>query len=430
MLRRTFFRLCERVLPNGTKLSGTFSPRTSHLVNGIVAMKDGRTFKGTFDEERGFPHGRGQLEEDGDMYVGEFNDQWQRHGAGEAWLADGTTYQGRFAEDDLVEGTVRIPNGTSETIFAGTLKDESFVEGTLTQHNFTYTGRFENNAPHGKGKLTFATGAEQSGTFRFGKLHGADCTMKLEGGFIYVGEFVDGVIKKGTLYTPTYTYEGEFNQHGRADGEGTQLMLATNPRLTFTGIWQHGQLSRGSCVDEHGTPVDWRDNHEIHKIVNDGDEVACAATHYCHTKMKESIDMCKELEKSVREDEKLVSQSNQKPLSKFDLGYEHSISAGKEEFTSQVNKASEQAKSRSAAKACQANVTERNLKEELRECTVDVDEKKAASRLYDQTSAQQVLAERIDEQHQRFVKKVGAKEPQKPRGLNIDGNAPWKAFTP
>jgi hypothetical protein len=431
-MRRTLGLFCDKVLSNGMKLSGTFSPRTSHLVRGIATMPDGRVFKGEFDETHGHPTGSGQLEEDGDMYVGQFNSQWQRHGVGEAWLADGTTYKGTFANDDFVDGTVRIPNGSSETTFVGKLQDESFVEGTLSQHDFTYTGAFQSNAPHGKGKLTFATGAEQTGTFRHGKLHGSDCTMKLEGGFIYVGEFVDGVIKRGTLYTPTYTYEGEFNEHGRAHGEGTQMMLATSPRLMFTGIWTHGQLTQGTCVDEHGSPVDWRDNHELHKAAADGDEIAVAATRYCTAKMKESIAMCKELESSFREDRKRVVQSGGKAPTMYDLGYEHGMTAGREALMGHVDKVAEQCKTRSTAKACHTALSNQSVREALKGCTVEVDEQKAMTMKLDQASAQQLVADRVEEQHQRFLKTLsgGAATNQPRRGLNIDGNPAWKSMTP
>lgn len=69
--------------------------------------------------------------DDGDRYRGEFNERWQRHGSGEAWLQDGTYYRGKFANDELVDGMVRIPNGISEIKFTGTLHDELFVRGKL-----------------------------------------------------------------------------------------------------------------------------------------------------------------------------------------------------------------------------------------------------------------------------------------------------------
>lgn len=434
-MRKSFSLLCERVLANGMKLSGTFSTRTSHLLLGVATMPDGRVYKGAFDEELGHPAGKGQLEEDGDMYVGLFNRQWQRHGAGEAWLADGTVYKGTFADDDLIEGTVRIPNGSSETTFVGTLLDESFVEGTLTQHDFTYTGAFQNNAPHGKGKLVYATGAEQSGTFRCGKLHGPVCRMKLEGGFVYEGEFIDGAIKRGTLYTPNYTYEGEFNEHGRAHGEGSQLMLATTPRMTFTGIWVHGQLQRGSCKDEFGTPIDYRDNHDLQRAVADEDDVTVAATHHSKAKLRETKEAIKDMNRSFREDQARVASATGKTPSKFDLGYEHSISAGRDEATAEVKRASDRDHLRAPGVSCHAEASPAAVRAAVAGSTVAVDPNKAMANMYSQVSAQHIVADRLEEQHRRFLQSMASGKgdsgkAQGSRGLHIDGNAPWKSMTP
>lgn len=266
-MRRLSLLLCSRVLSTGIKLEGRFDPQTNNLVDGIATMPDGRVFKGVFDKMTGRPLPGTQLEEDGDMYRGAFNDRWQRNGDGEAFLVDGTHYQGTFKDDELVSGVVRIPDGSNEIVFEGTLKDEGFHHGTIRQHDFTYTGDFEENMPHGKGILTFASGAVQEGTFYRGKLHGHACRLKLESGFLYVGEFNMGICKKGQLYTPTYHYDGEFSDDGRANGEGTQTFLAATPKLIFTGLWVDGNLSRGTCTDEDGNPVDWVDNHELRKEV-------------------------------------------------------------------------------------------------------------------------------------------------------------------
>lgn len=266
-MRRFSFLLCSRVLASGLKLEGTFDKSTNHLIDGVASMPDGRVFKGSFDRLTGRPLAGAQLEEDGDLYRGAFNDRWQRDGLGEAFLLDGTHYKGTFKDDELVSGVVRIPDGSNEVVFEGTLKDEEFLNGTVSQHDFTYSGAFANNMPHGKGVLSFASGATQEGTFFNGKLHGHNCRLKLESGFLYVGEFNMGVCTKGQLFTPTYHYDGEFNAEGRANGEGTQTFLAASPKLIFTGLWQDGSLMRGTCVDEDGAPVDWVDNHELRQEV-------------------------------------------------------------------------------------------------------------------------------------------------------------------
>lgn len=249
-------------------LEGAFHPSVpNRLLSGVVTMPDGRVYKGAFDEESGAPKSGTQLEEDGDLYKGEFNRQWQRCGLGESFLMDGTHYKGTFADDMLVRGTVRVPDGMDEVVFDGELRDEEFVKGTLKRKDCVYVGEFQHNRPHGKGKLTFHTGAEQEGTFFNGMLHGRNCRQRLESGFIYVGDFEEGRIKRGELFTPTYTYDGQFNEDGRAHGEGVQTYLAATPKLVFTGMWMDGNLTRGICHDEDGNPVDYMNDTDLQKEV-------------------------------------------------------------------------------------------------------------------------------------------------------------------
>ena len=164
----------------------------SQLVKGSARLADGRKYVGEFSPATGAPLKGTRLEEDGDVYVGEYNSKWQRHGRGEAVLQDGTRYSGRFEDDDLVEGCVRLRQGRSEVFFEGTLRDETFVRGTLTTRDYVYTGEFDQNTPTGRGHLRFTDGTEQVGTFYRGELHGANCKLKLPNGNVYLGNFMNG----------------------------------------------------------------------------------------------------------------------------------------------------------------------------------------------------------------------------------------------
>ena len=280
MFTRSSIALCRKVLSSGLVLDGTFHPTTpNRLLAGVATMPDGRVFKGTFDPDSGAPTPGSQLEEDGDLYKGEFNAQWQRCGQGESFLLDGTHYKGLFADDMLVKGTVRVPDGVDEVVFEGELRDEEFVKGTLKRKDCTYVGEFQNNQPHGKGRLSFHTGAEQEGTFFNGMLHGGNCRQRLESGFLYVGEFEEGMIKRGQLYSPTYTYDGQFNKDGRAHGEGVQTYLAATPKLVFTGMWMDGNLTRGICHDEDGNPVDYLNDTDLQKEVFGDKNTAMSEIH-------------------------------------------------------------------------------------------------------------------------------------------------------
>ncbi|CCW67238.1 unnamed protein product [Phytomonas sp. Hart1] len=450
MFRRLAWRLSQATLPKGIVLKGERNPSNPNLLRkGVAILPDGRTFSGSFDEAYGFPLTGSQLEEDGDLYKGGFNEHWQRDGDGEAWLADGTHYKGLFHKDELVEGVVRIPNGTKEIVFQGTLKDESFSSGKLSQEDFTYEGEFQSNQPHGKGNLVFASGAEQEGTFFNGKLHGNNCKMKLDGGFVYVGDFIDGNIRNGTLYTSTYTYEGEFNEHGRAHGEGTQTYLNNDPRLIFTGIWSNGALVRGTCLDEHGTPVDWQNNHDLQQRMlsdtaqSDGEE-GTAIHSYCISKLKEADQMHKQMNKSYIQDAETVRKRTGKYPSKTDLGYEsglrHEIDASEKSSKKQME---------DVERSRQAFAEHRNDYEKAsaslkgsNHIIGEINENMAKIQFSRQMGAQQLAAERVDEQFERFMKNFNLPSAQardSPTSgskttsyekLNIDGNESWKSFTP
>ena len=256
MFRGKFARLllAAQTLKNGTILDGEFH-RDGVLKSGIARLPDGRVYKGTFTTE-GFPEPKTQLEEDGDIYIGAFNKQWQRHGDGVAYLLDGTKYTGRFENDELVEGKVEVPDGTSTLVFEGKLKDEQFVSGKLRGPDYTYEGEFRDNSPHGKGKLTFDNGGYQHGTFYRGKLHGTDCVSRLPNGYMYRGDFLAGVIHRGELRAPTYIYEGEFNESGAAHGMGRMEKIDVYPKLIFEGSFQCGMCTNGHCTDEHGQAID------------------------------------------------------------------------------------------------------------------------------------------------------------------------------
>lgn len=323
--------IVERRLEDGSILRGILNPQApQQLLEGVVQLPDGRAYRGKFDSSGGFPLPGCRLEDEGDVYEGEFNARWQREGRGRAWLVDGTCYEGRFEADDFVEGRVTIPQGTSEITFEGTLKDELFVRGRLSSADYVYEGEFHNNEPDGKGKLTFSSGAEQEGTFRGGKLHGSECKMKLEGGFVYVGEFVDGKIRYGTLFTPTYRYEGEFNESGRAHGAGSQTYLIHEPRLIFTGLWDNGAMTRGSVVDECGCPVEWKNDLQMQAMVcGDGNttvgEERVHLNNYCSAKLMEADQMHRAMQKSYAEDAANVARETGKYPDKMDLRYEGGI---------------------------------------------------------------------------------------------------------
>lgn len=444
MFRLLGLRLCSVTLASGVVLEGDLNPvNRERLLKGTATLPDGRVYSGVFDAQKGFPLPGSQLEEDGDIYRGAFNEKWQREGLGEAWLADGTYYKGHFTNDELVEGVVRIPNGSSEMTFEGTLVDELLVRGKLSQPDFTYEGEFQENQPHGKGKLIFATGAEQEGTFYAGKLHGDGCKMKLDGGFVYVGEFIDGKIRRGVLYTPTYTYEGDFNENGRAHGEGRQTYLIHEPRLIFSGIWNNGALIRGACVDEYGSPVDWQNRHELQSMIlgdstqSSGDECV-AMNSYCGAKLLEADRLHRDMNKSYAEDAATVVKATGRFPSKMDLGYEGGMERERVAATRSSQRQMQQMDEFRERLSSRAQSFE-EVSEGLRNGNIiaEINENMAKIQFSRQMGAQQLAAERVDEQFERFMttfnrpsKTLTESEASKEENLKIEGNAPWKSFTP
>jgi len=397
-----------RVFKGGLKATGNFSQRTGTLIDGIAVLEDGRVYKGSFDEAEFYPVGKQhQLEEDGDIYVGSFNKEWQRDGSGRSWLADGTTYDGRFESDDFVEGTVRIPSGIHETVFRGRLKDEMFVEGTLQHVDYTYTGQFADNRPHGRGKLAFQSGEVMDGTFRCGALHGTDCSMKLSGGFVFTGEFVDGHIRRGTLRSSLYTYEGEFDEQGKAHGEGIQIFLAASKKLYFSGHWFHGVLREGSCKDEDGFPIDYRSDSDAQNAITGGFPEKLATGEYFKAKKRETDTLFREMNKSYVEDAKRVEESTGHFPSKYELGYEPSV----------------------AEMANHAPVMESMKLSDDDTQMLPPDPRYLMSELNDRAN-QKVLSERLSVQYAKFQQgksdKPGDDLKEK---LNVQANLPWGEYT-
>jgi len=439
-MRRSLLSLVRKVLKDGTVLDGRF--QGEKLVEGVAILADGRCFKGSFDAHGSFPLPGCQLEEDGDVYSGSFNSSWQRHGPGEAWLADGTHYKGTFCDDELVNGTVRIPNGVTEAVFEGTLRDECFVSGTLRQHDYSYTGTFSNNKPEGKGKLTFANGATQEGTFRDGLLHGTNCTMKLEGGFVYVGDFMCGKVIRGTMYTPTYTYEGEFDEQGKAHGEGTQTHLTVSPKLIFNGIWHHGTMMRGTCVDEYGAPVDWQERHDLQKATLEGEgyssDSQLSFAKYAEAKLREADEMHRDMERSyVLDADKVAKETGHRP-SKFELGYEHSVRQANEQVNHAIRSQTLQSSEGSASHSSSVTKTIafddalRDADDVLGSGSVNIN--LAKMKVVEQEGTQRLVSEKMEEQLNRFMKSqssdASSSQDGEKRGLRIEGNPTWKGFTP
>jgi hypothetical protein len=114
----------------------------------------------------------------------------QAHGQGTFTNVEGNHYEGIFEDEDLFEGSVRYPNGST---YKGQLKDfKAHGQGTLTDadgnqlkgvfkndklhvgrilypDSSRYPGQLEDLEPHGQGILTDAASNQFIGVFENGK---------------------------------------------------------------------------------------------------------------------------------------------------------------------------------------------------------------------------------------------------------------------
>ena len=302
-----------------------------------VSLPDGRKFTGRFESHvtgDRLPSAGSMLEEDGNVYIGEYDSAWRRHGIGKAWLTDGTHFDGLFARDDFVKGTVVVPDGEESVIFTGTLRDEQFHTGTLKSRGIVYTGDFQANTPHGTGFMQLPRGGYLKGTFFRGKLHGTG-TMRLENGYLYKGGFIKGLLPSGELRTQTFKYEGQLGRDGLPSGIGRGEMLTASEKLIFEGQWNLGRVVSGTCKDEHGTVVDYLNRPDLQRSLMGEEDLMM--NEYCLCKRSDFAQRQKQVAlEYLRE----AAASNTNDTSAVALGFEYgpvsSVSFAENKMNEQV----------------------------------------------------------------------------------------------
>ena len=95
------------------------------------------------------------------------------------------------------------------------------VDGNLRQHDASqfasYCGPFENNVPHGHGRVVLVDGKILSGQFENGFLTGFGTTTIKSIDFVYNGSHKKNVMDgNGTLKQSGYSYNGEFFNDSRS----------------------------------------------------------------------------------------------------------------------------------------------------------------------------------------------------------------------
>ena len=173
----------------------------------------------------------------GEIYIGSWNSNNQRHGYGINISPDGNIYKGLWKQDKIgdyglfldKEGNYykgELRNGKSEG------KGEMFVK-----NKSKYEGTFMNDYPNGKGVLeNFENGTKYKGDILNGKKDGKGI-LEYEDGTIYEGDFKNDLYEGiGVLKFPdNRKYEGEFHK-GKIKGKGK-----------FT--WGDGKIYEGEYED-------------------------------------------------------------------------------------------------------------------------------------------------------------------------------------
>lgn len=181
---------------------------------------------------------RGPIEiENGAVYIGEWNENNQRHGFGtQKWL-DGSKYDG-FWHNDMAYGKGRLIHADGD-VFEGDWKDDKAHGYGLYAHTdlTKYNGMWENDKQHGKGVETWPDGAQYDGDYYNGKKQGLG-KFKWADGSIYEGEFFDNNIHGNGTYrwSDDRKYSGDWKDN-KMDGKGI-----------FT--WPDGRRYQGEYVED------------------------------------------------------------------------------------------------------------------------------------------------------------------------------------
>ena len=184
-------------LPDGAVYDGDTRDDLFHG-EGTLTWPDGRYYEGEFREGRLNGHGK-LVDRRGCAHQGQFVDG-VLHGEGQ-FTCDDATWQGRFEQGELIEGTVSYESGGS------------------------YQGKFRDFAPHGQGIWVTEDGAHYEGRFEDGEL--LKGTYRDEEGYRYEGEFrYFSYHGQGVLTRPDgVVIRGKF-ENGHAHGSGTRTQPA------------------------------------------------------------------------------------------------------------------------------------------------------------------------------------------------------------
>lgn len=161
-----------------------------------VSYLNGDVYEGKFKD--GKKSGFGMLQyksllspEDGSLEWGHYEGNWKanlRNGSGRMRWSDGSEFEGLWVNDERVNGTMRM------------------IDGTL------YTGNFKNDKLEGPGRLKTVTGEVFDGVFVGGKCP-KQGKLTFEDGSVYFGEVSESLGRQGVgkgVFKNGDVYEGQW----------------------------------------------------------------------------------------------------------------------------------------------------------------------------------------------------------------------------
>jgi hypothetical protein len=141
-----------------------------------------------------------------------------------------------------------LPHGKGKiTYSSGATYDGDFVnafphgKGKITYSNgATYNGDWINGLPHGKGKITYSSGATYNGDWINGKCHGKGKITHPDRAAAYDGDWINGVAHgKGKITYPNgAVYDGDWI-NGLPHGKGKKTF---SNGVVYNGDWVNGKF--------------------------------------------------------------------------------------------------------------------------------------------------------------------------------------------
>lgn len=190
-----------------------------------------------------------------EYYIGERNDQGQKHGRGIFTWDDGSTFNGGFHED-VFHGTDCTYSFTNGDVLCGSYENGRVIGyATLTnvQGDVYYGEIDEKHQKHGTGRINYADGDVYEGCFRVGLRHHKG-RMRYREGEEFVGYFKQN--KMNGFGTWTYPGGGYFSGYFKNDRRHGEGIFSSSEGTVFEGNYIHGKKDgNGRMTYNNGTTL-------------------------------------------------------------------------------------------------------------------------------------------------------------------------------